>query len=88
MRIGLTFDEYADLRLRPPADANPAFKAAAELEREQLFPMSRASASSHLRTRGYDCRPPTLDVLVRNDVVSPAAPRFEPCRAGRHRLLA
>ncbi len=74
MRIGMTFDEYADLRLRPPADADPAFKAAVEMEREELFPMSRASASSHLRTRGYDCRPPMLDVLVRNGVVTPAAP--------------
>jgi len=74
MRIGLTFDEYADLRLRPPTDADPAFRTAAEMEREQLFPMSRASASGHLRTRGYDCRPPMLDVLVRNGVVAPADP--------------
>jgi len=74
MRTGLTFDEYADLRLRPSADADSAFTAAAEMEREQLFPMSRTSASSHLRTRGYDCRPPMLDVLVRNGVVTPADP--------------
>jgi len=32
MRIGLTFDEYADLRLRPPMDADPVFKAAAEMK--------------------------------------------------------
>ena len=72
MRIGLTFDEYADMRLRPPADADPAFQAAAVMERERMFPMTKEAASSHLRTRGYDCRPPMLDVLVKNGVVSPA----------------
>jgi len=74
MRIGLTFDEYADLRLRSPADADPVMHAAAEAERERMFPMTREAASSHLRTRGYDCRPPMLDVLVRNGVVTPADP--------------
>jgi len=71
---GLTFDEYVDLRLKPLAGADRAFHEAAETEREQMFPMNLASASSHLRSRGYDCRPAMLETLIENGVVTPADP--------------
>ena len=68
MRIGLTIEEYIELRLGPPSGADPAFQA----ESEKLFQMNRASASNHLRSRGYDCRPPMLELLIQNGVVNPA----------------
>jgi hypothetical protein len=71
---GLTFDEYVDLKVRPRAGADRAFHEAADMEREAMFPMNLAGASSHLRSRGYDCRPEMLDVLIRNQVVTPAGP--------------
>lgn len=74
MGIGLTFDEYVELRLKPPAGADRAFRRAAEQEREAMFPMNTAEASNHLRSRGYDCRPAMLEVLVRNGVVKLAQP--------------
>lgn len=73
-RIGLTLDEYVDLKVRPRKGADAAFQEAAEQERAEMFPMTLAGASSHLRSRGYDCRPEMLDVLVRNEVVRPAGP--------------
>jgi len=69
---GLTFDEYVDLKVRPRAGADRAFHEAADMEREAMFPMNLAGASSHLRSRGYDCRPEMLEVLIRNKVVAPA----------------
>lgn len=69
MAIGLTFDEYAELRLTPRGAADPAFLQA-EIEREQMFPMNTATAANHLRSRGYDCRPEMLDVLIKNGVVN------------------
>ncbi len=72
MRIGLTLEEYMVLRLTPAADADAAIHAAVEMEREQLFPMNLASASNHLRSRGYDCKPAMLELLVQNGVVKPA----------------
>ncbi len=74
MRIGLTLDEYTALRLAPPADVDPVFHEAARAERERMFPMSLAAASSHLRTRGYDCRPPMLEMLIERGLVTPSAP--------------
>lgn len=73
-RIGLTFEEYVDLRLKPPAGADRAFQEAAEMQRDQMFPMALAAASTHLRSRGYDCRPAMLEMLVENGVVAPAKP--------------
>lgn len=73
-RIGLTFDEYFDIRLKPRAGADRAFHAAADIERDEMFPMTTVAASNHLRSRGYDCRPPMLDVLVKKGVVSPSQP--------------
>ncbi len=74
MGIGLTFEEYVDLRLRPLAGADPVFSDAAERERERMFPMNATGASGHLRSRGYDCRPQMLDLLVEDGVVKPAKP--------------
>lgn len=74
MGIGLTFEEYVDLRLRPLAGADPVFSDAAERERERMFPMGATGASAHLRSRGYDCRPQMLDLLVRDGVVKLAKP--------------
>lgn len=74
MRIGLTFDEFVELRLKPPAGADRAFHQAAEEESERTFPMTTVQAANHLRSRGYDCRPPMLDLLVENGVVKLAQP--------------
>jgi hypothetical protein len=73
-RIGLTFDEYVDVKLRPSARADRAFHQAAEMERDEMFPMATVAVSHHLRSRGYDCRPAMLDVLVKNGVVNLAQP--------------
>ncbi len=73
-RIGLTFDEYFDLRLKPRAGADRAFHAAADMEREEMFPMATVAASHNLRSRGYDCRPKMLDALVEQGVVKPSQP--------------
>ncbi len=91
MRIGLTFDEYVDLTLKPLKGADKAFHRGAETLVGQMFPMTLGAASSHLRSRGYDCRPEMLEVLVQNGVVTPtegawtradvdaAADHFEDC---------
>jgi hypothetical protein len=71
-RIGLTLDEYVDLKIKPWSGANRAFHEAAEIERQDMFPMNIAAASSHLRSRGYDCRPAMLELLVKDGVVTPA----------------
>lgn len=42
------------------------------MELEQMFPMNIAQASNHLRSRGYDCRPEMLELLIQNEVVTPA----------------
>jgi hypothetical protein len=47
---------------------------AAELEREALFPMTINQAAEHLRSRGYDCKPQMLELLVENGVVRPSLP--------------
>ncbi len=73
-RTGLSFDEFVNLRIKPLAGADPVFQEAAEMEVAELFPMTVGQASEHLRSRGYDCRPEMLDVLLRNKVVTPAAP--------------
>lgn len=73
-RIGLTFDEYVDLKIKPHAGADRAFHEAAKMERREMFPMALTVASSHLRSRGYDCRPEMLELLVKNGVVTPAMP--------------
>jgi hypothetical protein len=74
MGIGLAFEEYVDLRLRPSASVERVFQEAAAMEREQTFPMNTASAANHLRSRGYDCRPAMLEMLVENGVVTLSQP--------------
>lgn len=74
MRIGLTFDEYIDLKLRPHSRADRAFHQAVDEAPEKMFPMATVTAANHLRSRGYDVRPPMLDVLVKNGVVTLAQP--------------
>ncbi len=74
VRIGLTLDEYVDLKIKPAAGADRTFHEAAEMERRDMFPMALTAASNHLRSRGYDCRPAMLELLIENGVVSPAAP--------------
>jgi hypothetical protein len=69
MPTGLTFDEYFELKLKPHAGADRCFHEAAEQMRDSMFPMPTVSASNHLRSRGYDCRPEMLEVLVKNGVV-------------------
>lgn len=73
-RVGLTFDEYVDVKLRPPAGADQAIQRGFEAEVAEKFPMATVAASTHLRSRGYDCRPAMLDVLVKNGVVNLAQP--------------
>ncbi len=43
-------------------------------ERDGVFPLNTASASSHLRDRGYACNPAMLDVLVENGAVTLSKP--------------
>jgi hypothetical protein len=86
MRIGLTFDEYVDLKWRAGLEGvgflkqepgkPPVFEPLEDDEpaESQLFPMATVQASNHLRSRGYDCRPEMLDVLVKNGVVKLSQP--------------
>ena len=72
MAIGLTFEEYVELKLMPPKHADRAFVTAAEHMRDEAFPMSLSQAAWHVRTRGYDCRPQSLELLVKRQVIEPA----------------
>jgi hypothetical protein len=87
MRIGLTFDEYVELKweaalegigfLKCEPGKAPVFEPVPEDDEPaeaQLFPMTIIQAANHLRTRGYDCRPAMLDLLVKNGVVTPSKP--------------
>ena len=74
MGTGLTFDEFVELRLNPRAGADRVFREAAKQEREQMFPMHTTLASHHLRSRGYDCKPTMLELLVERGVVTLAEP--------------
>ena len=44
------------------------------MERERMFPMHLIAASGHLRSRGYDCRPAMLELLVKDGIVKPVGP--------------
>ena len=70
----LTLDEFVNLKIKPRAGADAASHEAAARELERMFPMTLVAASHHLRSRGYDCRPAMLEVLVRDGVVTPAGP--------------
>jgi hypothetical protein len=73
-RIGLTLDEHFDLRVTTRTGAHQAFHEAAKEERDRMFPMATVTASHHLRSRGYDCRPAMLESLVEQGVVTPSQP--------------
>jgi hypothetical protein len=47
MRIGLTFDEYIDLKLRPHSRADRAFHQAVDDAPEKMFPMATVTAANH-----------------------------------------
>lgn len=72
MGTGLTFDESIKLTAMPLAGADPVFVQAVEEDRERMFPMKLVVAANHLRSRGYDCRPASLELLIRNGIVTPA----------------
>ncbi len=74
MKIGLTFEEFVELRLMPLAGADAAFRQAAEMEHEWLFRMTTARAARQLRWRGYDCKPQMRELLVENGVARPRGP--------------
>jgi hypothetical protein len=57
-RIGLTLGEHFDLRVKPPAGADPAFHEEAQEERDRMFPMATVAASHHVRSRSYVCASP------------------------------
>lgn len=69
MPTRLTSDEYVELRLMPRAGADPAFREAAELERDEMLSMSTGVASNHLCSRGYDSRQESLELLIENGAV-------------------
>lgn len=68
----LTLDEFVNLKVRPRTGGEAVQREAAAMELERMFPMTLVAASSHLRSRGYDCRPAMLEVLIRNEVVKPS----------------
>ena len=43
-RIGLTLDEYVDLKIKSWSGADRAFHEAAEMERQEMFPMTLFAA--------------------------------------------
>ena len=74
MTIGLSFEEYFELKLKPCAGADPVCFQAAEQERDGMFRMPLVSVASHLRSRGYDCRPQSRDLLLGH--ITDGWPRF------------
>jgi len=64
-QFGLSFAEFVALKVRPRAGVD---------EVAEMFPMPLRKVSDHLRSRGYDCRPAMLEVLVQDRVVTPANP--------------
>lgn len=73
MSTGMDFEEFCELKLTPRAGADQVFFEAAEQEREAMFPMPPLAVVNHLRSRGYDCRAESLELLVENDVVRPVS---------------
>src|SRR5262245_15465057 len=73
MGTGLTIEEFVELKLKPPVGADRAFFDAADQERDEMFPMHLVSVANHLRSRGYDCKPAMLEILVEDGVATPTA---------------
>lgn len=69
MAVGMTFEEYVELKLMPSPRADRVFRLTAEKRRDSMFPLDLALAAAHLRSRGYDCRPQTLELLVEQGVI-------------------
>jgi len=69
MPIGMTFDEYVELKRTPANIADPAIRRSAERLLKGGFPMTLAQAAGHVRTRGYDCGPQALKLLVEQGVI-------------------
>jgi len=74
MAIGLTFDEYFELKLMPLKRGDRVFRLATEQKRDKMFPLETAAAAGHLGSRGYACRPGTLETLVQQRVIVPEEP--------------
>lgn len=71
MRIGLTFEEYVEMRGKSHTGIGRLTEG---LPSDPLLPMHIDAASRHLHARGYDCKPQMLDLLVENGVVKPSQP--------------
>jgi len=48
------------------------FEEVVELKAKPQLRMTLAAACSQLQARGYDCRPPMLELLIQHGVVTPA----------------
>ena len=62
MAIGLTFEEYVELKLMPPKHADRAIVTAAEHMRDEAFSMSLPQAAWHVQTCGNSTNPLELDL--------------------------
>lgn len=74
-RIGLTFDEYVDLKVKPRAGADAAFQRVATMELESMFPITSAVARQAERravTSAADIR--ILADRLKQDILSLAGP--------------
>lgn len=45
-----------------------------EPDESQLFPMTTGQAANHLGSRGYNCKPQMVELLVENGLVRPSSP--------------
>jgi hypothetical protein len=55
-RNGLTLDQYANLKMKPPAGAAPAFVEAAEMELAEMFPMALSGRTTGTQLVFCTCR--------------------------------
>ena len=69
MSIGLTFDEFVNVKLRPTNEDVPKHRSA-DARATKMFPMTTVEAANHLRSRGYDSPVDSLEELVEDEVVS------------------
>ncbi len=74
MATGLTFEELYDLKRKPHSRADRVFHEAVEDAQGNAFPMDTNAAAWHLRSRGYDCYPNMLEVLVKHGTIKLAEP--------------
>lgn len=69
MGIGLIFDEFVNVKLRPTNEDVPKHRSS-DVRAAKLFPMTTIEATNHLRSRGYDSPVDSLEELVVDEVVS------------------